>query len=232
MHVRGPGGWLDPAEAERIDRLLRPVGDSPPLQALAGVDVVARRFEAPDGSRGVELLSARGISRVLKRVNVDGSEYRYEVVTADALGDWADVGLAAMINAGWHDASEWLLATVNSPYPDAVVQAAEMFESPRAGDLVVFAADGWDFRPGSRGSHGGIGASDMRIPMIFVGPGIPKGGTLPAARIVDVAPTILHFIRGSGVEDSDADFDGTDLAPLLLGAEAVQRPAGTPSDVQ
>jgi arylsulfatase A-like enzyme len=165
----------------------------------------------------VALYSRWGHSRIRARYVGDSRVYRYDVLSGDALGDWADAGLSALIAAGEHDGSRWFEATAGSPYPDVIVQLVGMFDSPRAGDVVLFAADGWDFRRGNRGGHGSILASDVRIPMIFVGPGVTKGCTIPRARLVDVAPTILHLIRGHGRLDREPPMDGVDLTSQLFG---------------
>lgn len=88
---------------------------------------------------------------------------------------------------------EWLDATIDTPYPDLPAQIVAYFRSRLAGDIVLFAADGWDFGPVHHGGHGGVSPADMFTPLLIAGPGVPKG-TLPAARNADVTPTVLQLL--------------------------------------
>ena len=80
-------------------------------------------------------------------------------------------------------------------HPDAVARATAALHCPNAGDVVVSAAETWEFEDLGRrhhrggGSHGSLVAGDSLVPMLTAG--------LAASRprsIVDVAPAILaHF---------------------------------------
>ena len=72
-------------------------------------------------------------------------------------------------------------------------QILAYFRAPRAGDLAVFAAPGWDFTTVNRAGHGGLRPAEMHVPLIVAGPGVGKG-TLPVARTTDVMPTILALL--------------------------------------
>jgi Type I phosphodiesterase / nucleotide pyrophosphatase len=79
--------------------------------------------------------------------------------------------------------------------PDAVVRAAAALACPNAGDVVVSAADGWEFEDLGRGhhrgggSHGSLTAGDSLVPVLTAGV-----GERPIASIVDVAPIVIeHF---------------------------------------
>jgi hypothetical protein len=80
-------------------------------------------------------------------------------------------------------------------HPDAVERAVAALRCPNAGEVVVSAADGWEFADlGGRhhlggGSHGSLAAGDSLVPVLSVG----VNGPLPQ-RVVDIAPTVLaHF---------------------------------------
>lgn len=107
----------------------------------------------------------------------------------------------------------WLRASAADRYPDLVPQITEMFDTPRAGHVVLFAADGWDFSPGgSRGGHGSILRSDMRVPLLFSGPGLPAGQRIDVARASDVMPTILGFLKAPPMfKGKRVVLDGIDL---------------------
>ena len=79
-------------------------------------------------------------------------------------------------------------------HPDAPTRVWAALANPNAGDLLVSAADGWEFADlGGRhhlggGSHGSLLAGDSEVPLLTVG----IDGT--ARSIVDVAPLVLrHF---------------------------------------
>jgi hypothetical protein len=83
-------------------------------------------------------------------------------------------------------------------HPDAFERARAALSNPNAGDLLVSAADGWEYADlGGRhhlggGSHGSLTAGDSTVPMLTVGLGAEP------ARITDVTPAVLqHF--GVGV---------------------------------
>ena len=90
---------------------------------------------------------------------------------------------------------EALTATAGTAYPDGLVQAAQIFRSPRCGDLVVSAAPGYDLRerheqPEHLSSHGGLQADHMNVPLassvaLADGP----------LRTADVFPTVLEWLQ-------------------------------------
>jgi arylsulfatase A-like enzyme len=104
-----------------------------------------------------------------------------------------------------HTAREWLLATSQTQYPDAVVAMAKFFawRSPvadlaevRDPDLVVTASPGWSFRSddGQGTDHGSPLADAMRMTWWIAGPNIPRGVLDAPQRMVHVLPTILDLL--------------------------------------
>jgi len=84
-------------------------------------------------------------------------------------------------------------------YPAALERIDGLLGSPRSGDVVVSAAEGWEFRDagGSHheggGSHGSLHACDSLVPLITAGFEVePEHGDNPS--ITDLAPMICaHF---------------------------------------
>ena len=74
---------------------------------------------------------------------------------------------------------------------------------------MAFAAAGWDFAKENVGGHGSVLAVDMQMPMILAGPGIRKNDTIPTARTVDLAPTVVDMIDPDKL--SKQTFDGRSL---------------------
>lgn len=79
-------------------------------------------------------------------------------------------------------------------HPDALRRSWAALANPNAGEVLVSAADGWEFadlggghhRGG--GSHGSLSAGDGEVPVLLVGAeGAPRG-------IVDVAPLVLRHL--------------------------------------
>ena len=139
----------------------------------------------------------------------------------DVLGYRADAKLAAFVDAGWHASREWLAATFDTDNPDFVAQAVDMFDSPHTGDFVVFADEGWSFDPEQHGGHGSCTGADMRVPMFFSGPELPRGVTVSPGRNVDVTPTIVGLL-GHADRLKQYQLDGINLADTL-------RTAATPA---
>jgi hypothetical protein len=114
------------------------------------------------------------------------------VAGQDPLG-WKPALPADALNGKPYPPRQWLSMTNLTDYPDLPAQLVAYFRGRRAGDLVAFAAPGWDFGNVHRAGHGGLRPGDMHVPILIAGPGITKG-TLPVARTVDLAPTILRLL--------------------------------------
>jgi len=128
---------------------------------------------------------------------------RYAPQNGDPLGLGGDVEL---------DDREMLSRTRETDLPDAPRQLLQLFQSPRAGDLVLAAAPGADFRgpweiPEHRAGHGSLIAEHMEVP-------IAASVALPDApvRTVDLMPTILERL-GVAVPPGVA-FDGVPFSRL------------------
>lgn len=85
--------------------------------------------------------------------------------------------------------------TFDSPFPDVFEQSRQIFISPRAGDIILSAKSGYDFRlryevPLHRGSHGSLCPEHMKIPFLC---NVPINRRT-ALRSVDVFPTILQLM--------------------------------------
>jgi hypothetical protein len=89
---------------------------------------------------------------------------------------------------------DWLAESWHAPFPDAAYQLLDQFRSPRTGDMVVVANEGYDFRrrfeiPEHRAGHGSLVRAHMHTPLWSNRP-------MPAVplRTVDVFPTVLHWL--------------------------------------
>lgn len=97
-----------------------------------------------------------------------------------------------------------LEVTFESDYPDALVQLEQLFQSRRAGDLVVSAANGYDLRdfweyPEHKGSHGSLRKEHIHVPLIYNQTNWRPG----PARTADIFNTILKWMEKPPVAHTD-----------------------------
>jgi arylsulfatase A-like enzyme len=199
--------WMGRANEQQI----RPMADF--LSRQEAVCLVAYPSKS-----GVIVQNALGRAIVQRQGNVgqtlDEKRYRYHVVKGSDPLDYArSLRVSGLLDGEYHTGREWLEGTLGTEYPDLPVQIAELFDSKRAGDLMVFAAAGWDFAKENVGGHGSVLAVDMHMPMVVAGPGIRQGATIPTARTVDVAPTVVEIIDPDKL--AEQTFDGRSLLDQL-----------------
>lgn len=212
IHLRGKQGWACRPRQEEVDAF---VTATPALHEHPAVDCVLTRA----GPDWIKVWSPRGSVIVERRGHADSAQYRLTQRQGIPLGyDGSSGSLARFVDAGWHSSREWLQATAETHHPDFVTQAVEMFDSPRTGDVMVFAAEGWDFSTTQKGAHGSCLARDMRIVMYFAGPDLPKGATVQYARLVDLAPTIIGLLDEADRLERVPFIDGISLATELKAA--------------
>lgn len=136
---------------------------------------------AEDGEGGLAVVSRAGEARI----QGSGDRAGYRPLSADPLG----------IGGPFQgDRRAWLHHSFEGPFPDAVVQLLDQFRSPRTGDLIVVAREGFDFRdrweiPEHRSGHGSMIRAHMHTPLWAnrPGPGHP-------IRTVDIFATLLHWL--------------------------------------
>jgi len=91
-------------------------------------------------------------------------------------------------------------ALLDSDYPDALVQIAHLAGSPRAGDLIVSAARGWDLRDSFEpmphvSTHGALLREQMLVPLLVSHPLRRR-----PRRTADVMPSVAQLL---GVRPGD-----------------------------
>ncbi len=186
---------------------------SPPLSEFAEalsrapeVALVVTRGAAPGH---VVLYGPGGIADIAREErDEDGPLFAYRVrYGEDPLGYSSDPRVSPLLEGGSYTASEWLEATALTEYPDLVVQLPEFFDSPRAPDVLLSPRSGYGFRSDKAAGHGGLSRSEMVVPFVFAGPGVPHG-IRKVARTVDLAPTLLGWL---GVPFDPDSMDGEDL---------------------
>ena len=92
------------------------------------------------------------------------------------------------------DRDAWLARTFDATFPDAAVHLLDQFSSPRGGDLVLSAREGYDFRgrfeiPEHKSGHGSLIRAHMQTPLWTNRP-LPD---VPM-RTADVFPALLDWL--------------------------------------
>jgi len=208
FYLRNGSDWSARANEEQI----KPIADY--LVQQQAVCLAAYRK-----NNAVLVQNAKGRALIERAPNqaklmLNEKQYRYRVIDeTDPLGYSKVLSENQLLDGDYHSGKEWLAGTAKSKYPDLPVQITEMFDSSRAGDLVLFAAEGWDFARENIGGHGSIIAVDMQVPMVFAGPGISPADSIATARTVDIAPTIIEMLDGN--TQGKYRFDGKSLLKEL-----------------
>jgi hypothetical protein len=114
-------------------------------------------------------------------VEHDGARYRYTPRSGDPLGIGPFEG----------DADAAYDATIDSDYPDAIVQVAHLAGAARSGEIILSAAREWDFRARYEpiphvSSHGALHREHMLVPLVT-----NRRPVRAPRRTVDVMPSAL-----------------------------------------
>lgn len=135
----------------------------------------------PQGSGKVAIHSRDRGRAVIESL---GKWHAYRPYTGDPLG----IGAAAEHGVTEDEAHE---LTYDSDYPDSLVQIARLAACSRAGDVILSAARGWDFRGRYEpiphvSSHGALHRDHMLVPLLLS----RTSNTIPR-RTVDLMPSAL-----------------------------------------
>ncbi len=179
IYLKGPTQWSDrPTGGKLLETDPTLVDD---LLASPGIDHVIFR---PDGTGIVEVRSARGRASI----RLDGDQVHYEVHGTDPFGY---PPLPASMSR-----SEVLRLTADTAYPDAPLQVAQVFDSPRTGDFMISAAHGWDLRVREghidmQSCHGTLHRDHMAVPFVM-NHRVADPARTP--RSADAFPTLLQLL--------------------------------------
>ena len=110
--------------------------------------------------------------------------YSYRRDTGDPLGIGADLRRRRQHDDAYD-------ATIDTDYPDGVVQIAHLALAPRSGDIILSAARDWDFRARYEpiphvSSHGALHREHMLVPLL-----VNRPPARTPRRTVDVMPSAL-----------------------------------------
>lgn len=148
---------------------------------------------APDS---IEVRAPSGRGRAMVRQMAEGIAYT-------PIDDGDPLGLGRPLLA--RSAAEAHEVCAATDYPDALVQIMQLGGAPRAGEIIVSAARGWDFRARYEpiphvSSHGALHREHMEVPLLLSRP-----AARPPRRTTDVFPSALAAL---GIPIPDG-LDGT-----------------------
>jgi len=230
IHLRTGEHWFQTADFDGIESFVENFGrvkdeklQKKSLPVLLAAVPAVRLVAVKVNEDTVELLHRDSVAAATRKQGWL-KQYAYKVFRGvDPLEYTAHRAAKPLVDNGFFTADQWLQATCDSKFPDLVPQIVEMFDSPRAGQIVIFAEQGWDFHQNDLGGHGSVLAQDMLVPMVLAGPRIQVGGKLRTARLVDLMPTIIDMLGCENRLQRCGRLDGKSLMPQLL---------GTPTDNQ
>jgi hypothetical protein len=138
--------------------------------------------------------AVRSAERGTAIVEREGETYRYRRESGDPLGVGADV-------EGSRDESHDAMRETD--YPDALVQIVTLARSRRAGDTILSATPGWDFRARyepipHRSAHGALHRDHMLVPLL-----LSRRPARAPRRTTDVFASALHALGTRAPERMD-----------------------------
>ncbi|MGE3180452.1 MAG: alkaline phosphatase family protein [Phycisphaerae bacterium] len=205
IHLPRGADWHDrwvPLDDARASVRERAAAVMTALLDIPAVDLVCTRVD----DDAVQVQSRRGTALLRKRmIHEDGLDfdrvYAYEPVAGDPLR-YQEMLMPAGARDVRLSRRAWLRESIATDYPDFVPQILELMESPRAGDILVFAADDWSFIPKEPGGHGSARASDCVVTCFL------RGGTWGAGvrettpqRSTEIAEWIDDHVEAEDEDD-------------------------------
>ncbi len=173
LYFKSPDGWGRRSTFEELNPVVEGLVNRREIDIVAGTD--------HDGTTWIK--SKRGEATL--SIDSDG-RLNYRKIKSDPFGY---NGLPHRLST-----QECLDKTIDTEYPDALLQIIQLLESRRSGDLIISAAHGYDLRakhekPEHRSSHGALLRDHMLVPLA-----ISTKVKVSHARTVDVYPTILKLL--------------------------------------
>lgn len=173
LYIKSPEGWRRRSTFEEISQVVDRLLERPEVDIVAGLDENGR----------ARIKSERG--EALAWLDSDGY-LLYERIHSDPFGY---NGFPPKM-----DLDETLKHSFYTNYPDALLQLIQLLESPRSGELLVSAKQGFDLRakhekPEHCSSHGALFREHIVVPLCL-NTKIKK----EFVRTVDIYPTVLRLL--------------------------------------
>jgi hypothetical protein len=228
IHLRTGTTWFDEPSYDDVVNFIKNFGGrqtQPKFRDRSLIEILAeqesiRLVAAKVDQDHVKVFHRDQYATIERKNDGKGKTYRYLPEKGDPLEYLSLAQTRSLTDGKFHDGRAWLEASCSSEFPDFVPQIVEMFDSSRAGQIVVFADRGWDFSRFDLGGHGSALKDDIRVPFVVVGPDI-RVGEFGCARIVDILPTVLDLMGLSDRLERLGKIDGVSLmSELIAGGES------------
>lgn len=184
------------------------------LAALASTDGV-ELAAGPVGPHELHVIRADAAqARLFRALEPDGS-WRIGYLPEPADGDLFGVCAGAPElccttppspgDACLRSVPEWLEGSADAQLPAAPFLLFKAFsgDPSRRPDLIVTAAAGASFMAQTRGDHGALQRALLEVPVVLAGPQVDPDAVLSSPRLIDLAPTLLEYLRLPGADGLD-----------------------------
>jgi phosphonoacetate hydrolase len=175
--------------ADQVDLVATWRGDSYEVWSRRGM-LRFKRFAGESGALSFEVVEQIGENPI-------ANQDPFIVSTIEE-----ELNAAARSGNSTADANRAFIEPHALSHPYAYERIAQLFDSPRAPDLVVSPkAYAYGIQAGQ---HGALDVVQSRAPLVFSGPGVTPGRFQLSARHVDVAPTIARMMRFPKISGRDS----------------------------
>lgn len=186
IYVKNQDGWTRNTFVEEMDGLMQKLLDR------SEIDIIAGR------SCNGDLIVQNTVGKA--SISVEGNSLTYRIISGNDPFGYGELPSTMSFD-------ESLKLTMNTNYPDALVQVVQLFESSRTGDFVISAKPGidlraWDENPEHNASHGSLVQEHMLVPL-----SLSINSSKKYVRTTDVYPTILDFFELA----TPSEIDGSSL---------------------
>lgn len=220
IYLKSPYGWSVRPNPSFVESVLLRAPAEGRLWNQNGIELVAYLTT----ETRVALRSPRGLAHIEFRPDAAHERvYRYIPVPDDVLGYLDKPALARFVSEGFQTPRAWLEATAHVQHPNVVPGIVGLLNTERGGQVVVFPQAGFSFVD-ELGGHGGIDREEMQTVMMIRGPGIPAGGSLANASVVDLAPTVLRWLSTSTPEGVHFDGRALDFSDVRSASDRPTQP--------
>jgi len=140
--------------------------------------------------RSPSVCEVRSRTRGAALVRLDDARYSYEPLTGDPLDLRGALGASGALHG--LSSEEVHAATLDTDYPDSLVQIIALAGAARSGEIILSAARDWDFRAKYEpiphvSAHGALHREHLLVPLV-----LSRAATGTPRRTTDVFPSALR----------------------------------------
>ncbi len=174
IYIKSADGWKRNTFMDEVGNLAEKLLSRPEIDLIAG----------RNSNGEIVVQNAGGKATIL----IEGDRLIYKKINGDDPFGYNKLPVSMSFDKS-------LELTVDTNYPDALLQVAQLFESTRTGDIVISSKPGIDLRarnekPEHSASHGSLIREHMMVPLAMS----TKQDGKKCVRTADIYPTILNFL--------------------------------------